>query len=99
MNSVIPLYRTGKESYEILVLEADSSDSTMQAVQALRDGKAVILKLHNLDNEQAQRQLDFLSGSAYAISSHPLKIGRAVFLFTPHTIQIQTTTDQAWAIR
>lgn len=100
MNSVIPLHRTGKESYEIVVLEADFSDSITQAVHALRDSKAVILKLENLDKKQAQRLLDFVSGSAYAISSHPLKVGRAVFLFTPYSIQIQTTTRvQTWAIR
>lgn len=93
MNNTIPLHRTTHGSYEIVVLEPkpDSSNSMTQAVQALRQNKAVILKLQTLDKSQAQRILDFISGSAYAICGHPSKIGSAVFLFTPYTIQIQSS--------
>lgn len=89
MNNVIPLHRT-QDSYEIVVLDAaDTSDPGMQAVQALRENKAVIVKLEALDKRQAQRLLDFVSGSAYAIAGNPIKLGRMVFLFTPSSIKIQ----------
>lgn len=88
MNNVIPLHRTTHKSYEIVVLEAGTSDPRIRAVQALRENKAVILKLETMDKKQAQRLVDFLSGSTYAIAGYPLKVGRAVFLFTPYSIQI-----------
>lgn len=58
MNNVIPLRRKTHESYEIVSLEADSTNFMTQAVQALRANKAVILKLEHLDKQQAQRILD-----------------------------------------
>lgn len=91
MNNVIPLHRTRNGSYEIVVLEVGTTDLMRQAVQALRNSKAVILKLETLDRQQAQRLLDFISGSAYAIAGQPSKVGKAVFLFTPYNIQTQTS--------
>lgn len=89
MDNVIPLHKTGKGKYKIEVLEAGSSNLMPQTVQALRENKAVILKLETLDKKQAQRLLDFICGSAYAISGYPVKVGEAVFLFVPYSIQAE----------
>lgn len=90
MNNVIPLNKMTSGRYEIVVLKSEPSKLMMQAVQALQENKAVILKLEHLEKQQAQRVLDFVSGSAYAITSHPSKVGSNVFLFVPYSIQIQS---------
>lgn len=90
MNNVIPLRRTINESYEIVVLRPSYLNPMTQAVQALQESKVVIVNLEYFDKHHAQRILDFISGSAYAISGHPVKVGTAVFLFTPYNIQIQS---------
>jgi len=89
MDNIIPLLRTGSTSYEVMVLEPDSHSTTAQAVTALRANKVLILKLDKLDKEQAQRTLDFICGSAYAISSQLAKLSETVFLFVPHGMQLQ----------
>ncbi len=90
MNNIIPLLRTTNGNYEIVILEPSSFDATTQAVQALQENKVVILKLDILEQKEAQRILDFVSGCTYAISGHPLQIDATVFLFTPHSIQIHS---------
>ena len=60
-------------------------------MKALQENKAVIVRLEHLDKHQAQRILDFISGSPYAIAGRHLKVGSAVFLFTPYNIQMQAT--------
>ncbi|CAA9590403.1 hypothetical protein AVDCRST_MAG81-5071 [uncultured Synechococcales cyanobacterium] len=89
MDNIIPLLRAASTSYEVMVLEPTSYSTTTQAVTALRANKVLILKLDRLDKEQAQRMLDFICGSAYAISSQLAKISDAVFLFVPHGMQLQ----------
>lgn len=88
MSNVIPLRRMTHNCYEIVVLKASFPDSMMQAVKALRDNQVVLLNLGHLNQKQAQRILDFISGSAYAIAGQPSKVGRSVFLFTPYNIQL-----------
>jgi len=89
MDNIIPLLRTASTSYEVMVLEPNSYSTTAQAVKALRANKVLIVKLDKLDKEQAQRILDFICGSACAISSQLAKVGETVFLFVPHCIQLQ----------
>jgi len=89
MNNVIPLLDTIHASYKVMILEPTSLDQRITAIQALQESKVVILKLHNLDHQQAQRLLDFVCGSAYAIASQPLQLSEALFLFVPHSIQLR----------
>jgi len=89
MNNIIPLLDTIKASYEVIILEPSCLDHRAQAVQALRENKVVILKLNNLENQQAQRLLDFVCGSAYAIAGQPSQLDKTTFLFVPHPIQLR----------
>lgn len=90
MNNVIPLHRTPHESYEIVVLAASCPDPMTQAVQALPEQSSDSQAGAPGPQHQAQRIIDFNSGSVYIISGYPVKVGKAVFLFTPDTIQIQS---------
>lgn len=88
MNNIIPLLDTINASYEVIILEPSCLDHRTQAVQALRENKVVVLKLNNLQNQQAQRLLDFVCGSAFAIAGQPSQLEGTVFLFVPHPIQL-----------
>lgn len=88
MNVPIPLVSPGHSNYEIVFMKPASFQAAAQAMQALRKGKAVILNLTSLEPGQAQRTADFVSGGTHAIDGFQLQVGKDVFLFTPHTIQI-----------
>ncbi len=68
---------------EIVVIEPRELSETSLAIQALREWKIVILKLTELESNQAQRAVDFVSGGTYAVDGHTTWIGEKIFLFTP----------------
>lgn len=94
LDNIIPLFRAASTSYEVMVLEPSCYSTMTQAVTALRANKVLILKLDKLDKEQAQQILDFICGSAYAISSQLAKVSETVFLFVPHGMQLQDRLEE-----
>lgn len=79
---------TAKRILEILVIEPRDLSETPQAIQALRERKIVILKLSEIQCNQAQRAVDLVTGGTYAIHGHTKRIGEQTFLFAPKGVQI-----------
>ncbi len=88
MSNLLPL--PGIPTYAIAVLEPQSIAETERAVSALKAGTVVLFNLSGVEPEQAQRYVDFASGSTCAISGHQIKVGQDIFLYTPPTVEIQT---------
>ena len=61
----------------------------------LRGGSPVIISLKHLDPAEGTRLIDFVCGAAYAIDGHMMKIGDAIFLFTPASIAITAAEERA----
>lgn len=80
---------------ELVVMEPASFQEVPAALVALRDRKVVVLNLSNMDGDEAQRSVDYVAGGTFALNGHQERIGKNVFLFTPHSIQI---TSQARAM-
>lgn len=93
---------------ELVVIEPRSfSEDSMQLIKYLQEGRTIVLNLHLLDKEQAQRLVDFVSGATQALSGHQQKIADTVFIFAPTNISISadslknkpSMTDGIWAQR
>lgn len=54
----------------------------------LRERKAVIVNLENLDKNIARRVVDFLTGCAYALDGSVKKIAAGTYLFCPHNMDV-----------
>lgn len=80
---------------ELVVMEPASFQEVPAALVALRDRKVVVLNLSNMDGDEAQRSVDYVAGGTFALNGHQERIGKNVFLFTPHSVQI---TSQARAM-
>jgi len=59
--------------------------------QRLKEGRAVVVNLHKLDREYAQRTIDFLTGVVFALDGKIQKIGQNVILCSPAEIGVQGT--------
>jgi len=79
---------------EIRVEEPRIYEDSLNIAMYLREGKPVIVNLKYLDSESGKRLVDFVCGTAYALSGHMLKIGETIFLFTPATIAISESLDK-----
>lgn len=94
-NNLIELPRTASKIPEIIIIEPLDSKDACSAIQALHQWKIVILKLSNLESNQAQRVVDFITGGTYAINGHTQLISEQTFLFTPNCVQVITQSDVA----
>lgn len=92
-NNLIELPRTISKIPEIIILEPLDSKDACSAIQALHQWKIVILKLSNLESNQAQRVVDFITGGTYAINGHTQLISEQTFLFTPSCVQVITPSS------
>ena len=89
-NNVLNMPGAASRILEILVIEPRSNEETHLAIQALREGKIVILKLSAREPKWAQRTVDFVTGGTYAIDGHTKLIGERTFLCTPRCVRVNT---------
>ena len=72
------------------------SDST-KAADDLRDKKAVIANMENVDKALARRVVDFLTGCAYALDGKVNKIAHCTYLFCPYSMDVVGDLEAAQA--
>lgn len=77
---------------ELVVMEPASFQEVPAALIALRDRKVVVLNLSQMEGDEAQRSVDYVAGGTFALNGHQERIGKNVFLFTPHSVQITSQT-------
>ena len=84
----------------VVLFRPTSFKESNKAANDLRDRKAVIVNLENVDPDMARRVVDFLSGCAYALGGKVKKIAAATYLFCPQSMDVmgdletlQTETD------
>ena len=82
--------RTGSSSskQEVILFHAKTFDDAAKAADELRDRKAIILNMENVDKALTRRVVDFLSGSVYALEGSVKKIAQSTYLFCPHNMSV-----------
>lgn len=72
----------------VVLFRPVSFNDATKAADDLRDKKAVIVNLENVDKAISRRVIDFLSGCAYALDGTVNKIALATYLFCPHNMEV-----------
>lgn len=72
----------------VVLFRPISFPDATKAANDLRDRKAVIVNLENLDKTVARRVVDFLSGCSYALDGSVKKISAGTYLFCPHSMDV-----------
>ena len=87
----IPTGLRGREK-NIYTIKPKSQDDATIAADCLKAGDAVIVNLQDVDNINAVRIVDFMSGVCYGLDSrgHAMKLGDAIFLYTPGDFEIRS---------
>lgn len=83
----IPLRSREKNIY---TLRPKNLDEAAIAADYLKSGSAVVMNLETVDSPVAVRIIDFMSGVCYGLEGqgHAMKLGDAIFLFTPTDYEI-----------
>ena len=73
---------------EVVLFRPGSFNDTSKAADDLRNRKAVIVNMENVDKAMARRVVDFLSGCVYALDGTVKKIAQSAYLFCPHNMDV-----------
>ena len=73
---------------EVVLFRPSSFNDTSKAADDLRNRKAVIVNMENVDKAMARRVVDFLSGCVYALDGTVQKIAQSAYLFCPHNMDV-----------
>ncbi len=73
---------------KVVVYQALTYDDTQNIIDNLKSRKPIIVNLDSLEQDLAQRVLDFLSGSVYALDGTIQKVSRSIFVLVPSNIDI-----------
>ena len=84
---VVPM-RASRTGFEVCVVKPTSFDNTIDIIDTLLEGKAVVLNLEGLRLELSQRIVDCVSGGCYAISGNLQRVSGYIYLVTPGQIEI-----------
>ena len=74
--------------HEVVLFHAKAFDDAAKAADELRNRRAIILNMENVDKALTRRVVDFLSGCVYALNGKVKKIAQCTYLFCPHNMDI-----------
>ncbi|MDO5400507.1 MAG: cell division protein SepF [Eubacteriales bacterium] len=72
----------------VVLFRPGTFNDTSKAADDLRNRRAVIVNMENVDKAMARRVVDFLSGCVYALDGDVKKIAQSAYLFCPHNMDI-----------
>ena len=73
---------------EVVLFHPANFNDTSKAADDLRNRRAVIVNMENVDKAMARRVVDFLSGCAYALDGKVKKVAQSTYLFCPHNMEV-----------
>lgn len=79
---------TAQKSSKVILVEPRVYAEAQDISEHLKHKKAVVVNLQRIDQEQAIRIIDFLSGTVYALSGDIQRIGKNIFLCTPDNVEV-----------
>ncbi len=70
-------------SQQLVVVKPQSMEDGQQIAKEITAGRIVICNFEEADHRLAQRIIDFLTGSAYALGGRVLAVSSLIFVLTP----------------
>ena len=78
----------GQKQMKVVVVEPRSFEEVQSIADHLKSRRPIILNLETTDREHAQRVLNFLSGTIYALGGEMQRISNGIFFFAPSNVDV-----------
>lgn len=82
---------------KITVMEPRAYSEAMTIAKRILAGEATLVNFHLVEEKQARRIVDFLTGTVYALDGDIKRVGDEIFLCTPTGMEIDSSTAQSFA--
>lgn len=86
-NKVVPI-RTTSKGFEVCIMKPTAFEDSQDICDMLLSGRAAVINLEGFDVDIAQRIMDFISGSVYALNGKLHQISSYIFIICPDTVDI-----------
>ena len=86
-SKIVPLKSVSSRG-EVCVLRPQVFEDSRSISDVLLTGRAAVVNLEGIDLEVAQRIIDFICGSCYAMAGKIERISNYIFIVTPESIEI-----------
>ena len=87
-SKLVPLRSSAARDFEVIIFKPTSFADCQEITDMLLEGRATVINLEGFDDEVAQRVMDFVSGSIYAINGKLHQISTRIFIVSPDHIDI-----------
>lgn len=89
------LYTSAEDSLKVQIVSARPTafEEVYQLINTLKYHHGVILSLHELSPETAQRMLDMLVGALYAMGGQSYAIDNWIYMLCPESFQFQPSNE------
>lgn len=84
---------SANNSGKITILEPRSYNEVQSIAKHILNGEAVLINFQEMEEEQARRIVDFLTGTVYAQDGDIKRVGDEIFLCTPEHFEVNGTDD------
>jgi len=85
-NKVVNIHSTNQ--FKVVIAQPEKYDDAQEICDHLKNKKPIVINLEDIEKESAQRIIDFLSGSVYALDGNIQKVSSGIFLIAPNNVDI-----------
>ncbi|NMA83125.1 MAG: cell division protein SepF [Epulopiscium sp.] len=79
---------------EVVVTHPETYDDAQEICNHIRSKKPVVINLEQMDPVIAQRVMDFVSGSCYALDGNIQRVTNNIFIIAPENVDISSNIRQ-----
>lgn len=94
--NVVNLTSMQQPTSKVVLCEPRTYNEAQEIADNIVNRRAVVINLQRVDNGQAKRIVDFLSGTVYAVNGDIQKIGAETFLCTPDNVDVSGTISETF---
>jgi cell division inhibitor SepF len=85
-NKVLNIH--SNQQFKVMIVQPVSLEDARDISEHLKSKKPVIVNLEEIEKETAQRIVDFLSGTVYALNGNIQKISGEILIIAPNNVDI-----------
>ncbi len=79
--------------FRMVVAQPNTFDDAKDICDHLKSNKPVVINLEGIEKHDAQRIIDFLSGSIYALDGSIQKVSCDIFVIAPNSVDVSGDLD------
>ncbi|MGE5379878.1 MAG: cell division protein SepF [Methylocystaceae bacterium] len=87
-NNLVSITGPKNVHMKVVVCEPNAFDEVQEIADNLRQRRQVIINLEKTPSDTAQRIIDFVSGTVYALDGHTQKLAENIVMFVPSNVEI-----------